>query len=211
MGQWVQDVFDHLGLREFEMEVELFLPSHMLVNAHFDIGALPLPDDSEITLGEEWGTVLRCADRYKGGTKLQALRRVAPGILARHGRSADPLRWAKQGDDPVRLVDMFKVGEPGAPVWLGFEHGDAETLMQTALRSGLPAVIWLRSSPNRLTQAELHARLHALLTCTLNAVPTALRQFRCAEQDAAARTVALLLDDPARIPDIFVRLRQPGE
>lgn len=213
IGEWVQAVYEHLGWDKFDLEVELFLEADVLARADFDIAVVPLTDDDELKLGEECAAVLRCADRYKAGKKLQTLLSVAPGVLARHGTVPDPLRWAAAGDDPDQLVRAFIGKDPEAPVWLGFdaEPGDASALLAKALRSGLPAAIWLRATPSVLTPGELRGKLRTLLAGTLDSVPAALKALRCDEQDAAARSVALLLDDPSRIPAIFSRMTQPGE
>jgi hypothetical protein len=212
MGRWVDEVYSHTGMHDFDLEIELFLAGDLLQKADFDIATLRLADGGRFTVGKDCPAVLRCADRYKGGRKLQALRSVAPGILARHAGSADPLRWAASADDPDRLIDAFMANDPAGPVWLGLEHeaGDAGALLNAAMSSGLPAAIWLRANPDRLTREDLHGKMRALLGCALEALPAALKSMRMNEQDLAARSVAVMLEDPKRIPEIIYKARQPG-
>jgi hypothetical protein len=212
MGQWVDEVYKHTGLHDFDLEIELFLSVDMLAQATFDIATLRLADGGRFKVGECYPAVLRCADRYKGGRRLQALRSVAPGILARHAGSPDPLRWAAGAEDPDQLIDAFMADDPAAPVWLGLEHepGSAGALLNAAVSAGLPAAIWLRASPTLLTPESLREKLRALLGCALEALPAAIKAMRRNERDLAARSVAVLLDDPERIPEIIYRARQPG-
>lgn len=212
IGEWVQAVYDHLGLHDFDLTVELFLATDLLTHGAFDLAAIPLADGDRLTLGADCAALLRCADRYKGGRKLQALRRIAPGILARHDGMPDRLHWAVPGDDASSLLQCFAAEGQSAPVWLGFDGvpSDADALLRTAISSGLPAAVWLRAERDVLTEEQLRDRVRTLLASALEALPGALMAMRL-EKDKAARTVAILLDDPGRIPEMFTRFRQPGE
>ena len=215
LGEWLQEVFAYVGDHELELEIELFLPRKLLTAAAYDTAAVPMPD-GERRLGEDHPALLRCADRYKlkNGARLQRLRSNAPAILARlDDPPALPMRWAQQGETAQALRLPFLAIDKTAPVWLGFDPkvcGD-ESPLDAALLEGLPAVLWLRAPPGAAGLAALEVELHQLLRFSAFRLPAELSAWRKRQPDEAGRTVALLLDDPERLPALVKHgWDQPG-
>jgi hypothetical protein len=212
MGEWVQAVYDHLGLHNFILEVEIYLASNLLAQSNFDVALVRMKDGSTVEFGKDLSVIMRCADRYKGGFKLQQLREVAPAILARHGKSKEQLRWVLPTDDKNTLVQLFTANAKKSPVWAGFDFASpgATELFEAALAAGLPAALWLRAQPAASNNVPA-AMLTALLKHDLVQLPSELKALRRNAAAQGACNVALLLDDPARIPTLFSPFTQPGE
>ena len=206
LGQWLQAVYDHVGSPALELEVEIYLPRRLLTAAAYDTAHVPMGKEPALRLGDDHPALLRCTDRYKGAVKLKRLQRHAPRILARLGvAGSDPLRWAETGEDCQALRSAFIADLPQAPAWLGFdplEYG-GEGPLDTAIDEGLPAVLWLREPLATGGRALLQASLRALLGGGLAELPGRLVDWRSRQTDAAGRTVALLVDDPARRPALL--------
>jgi hypothetical protein len=213
VGQWLQAVFDHVGGQLVELIVELYLPRALLTTGAFDIATVPLDAANDLRLGEDQPALLRCTDRYKARTKLSRLRKHAPNILGRLVQlTGDPLRWAHAGEDAAALRTAFIASGTGGPVWLGFDPTvcGGEAPLDAALAEGLPAVVWLRAQASDNVMTQLRAGLARLLAGPLDQLPSQLVTWRMVQQEPAGRTLALLLDDPARVPAILTSWTQPG-
>ena len=215
LGEWLQEVFAYVGDHKLELEIELFLPRKLLTSAAYDTATVPLLG-GDLRLGEDHPALLRCADRYKikNGVRLQRLRSNAPAILARlDDPPAQPMRWARKGETAQALRTPFLAVDKAAPVWLGFDPevcGD-ESPLDAALSEGLPAVLWLRAPPGAAGLAALEAELHQLLRASAFQLPAKLSAWRKRQTDKAGSTVALLLDDPERLPALMQHAwAQPG-
>ena len=212
VGQWVQAAYNHLGRQDGELVVELYLPRGLLAADAYDTARVPLDGGDEMQLGHELPTLLRCTDRYKSHAKLGRLRRHGPSILARLGADASQgLRWALPQDTADGLHQAF-VAPASACVWLGFEAQGAggHQPLAHALEVGLPAVLWLRAQAQAAAWAAAQPSLQTLLNSPLAELPARLAVWRDAQVDAAARNVAVLLDDPAQLPALLNQWLQPG-
>lgn len=213
LGQWLQAVYEHVGERKLELEVEIYLPRKLLTSAAYDTATLPMAGGEELRLGEDHPALLRCTDRYKGPVKFKRLQSQAPRILARIGSAGgEPLRWAKAGEAAQALKSAFVADTPAAPAWLGFDPAECggDGPLDTALTEGLPAVLWLRAPVAAGGRAQLETSLRGLLSVALAGLPARLTGWRSEQIDAASRTVALLIDDPDRRPALLNAWTQPG-
>ena len=213
IGEWMQEVYEHVGSSAINLVVELYLPRALLTATAYDTAIVPLTADEELRLGEDHPALLRCTDRYKGPTKLSRLRKHAPAILARLSQApADRLRWTVSGESSAALRTAFIVESALAPVWLGFDPAECgnDAPLDVALAEGLPAVVWLRANTSEESLKALRSGLQELLKSPLNDLPARLVTWRSKHAGDAGRSLSLLLDDPARLPAMWASWTQPG-
>lgn len=212
IGYWLRAAHDAAGHQAADIVVELYLPRSMLADTRCDTATVDIDGDA-IRLGRDHAALLHCTDRFKGPRKLKNWLAYGTQILARLSQPvASVTRWARPGEDNDALVGAFTAQETDAPVWLAFDPaacGGAQPL-DTALIEGLPAVLWLRALPGASAAATWMAQLEVLLGGPLESLPQRLCEWRKNQSDPAARDVALMLDEPRRLPAILTRFAQPG-
>jgi len=212
VGQWLVKVRAHAGGLPMDVTIDLYLPRALLTAAAYDTATVRLDDSNELLLGDDHAVLLRCTDRYKAPTMRDRWQRHAPRILDRLGQgTANPVHWAAPDEDADELKGAF-IGceDPGAPVWLGFDPGlSAYKHLDAALGAGLPAVVWPRV-PLGDGAGALQSQLRELLKTPLDALPAQLAKWRMRNWKSTGRTLALLLDDPWRLPPRWKELSQPG-
>lgn len=213
LGQWIQAVYDHVGGRALDLMVELFLPKKMLITAAYDTATVPIAEGDDWQFGHDAPALLRCTDRYKGTARVSRWLTNAPAILARlAGLTADPVRWAAAPEKAEQWKRALLAADANAPVWLGFDPNatTGDEPFDTALAQGLPALLWLRTPVGAAGIEPLCAQLQALLKCSLDELPRTISALRRDPAHDAIRTVALMLDDPARVPAMWTPWKQPG-
>lgn len=198
------------GAAGLPLVLELCLPRDWLAQ-DLDRAAVPVNGRS-VVLNQGLAALLRCTDRLKAPDILSTLTLLAPGVLARAVRSSAVVRWAEPGDNRGTLLRGLFKPQDDVPAWIGLRSpADPQSMSQwqICLDGPAPALFWLRPEVPVGGRAAVEEELSHLLRHAAGDLPFQVLPWRLQQIGCDSEQVALLIDDPRRLPPWAAKVGQP--
>lgn len=205
-------VTESLHPQPTEIDIECFLTTEDLKR----------PEAIEDPIALHATVLLRSLDRLKNEKAFKHWRTYAGSIIGQFGTQEHRVQWIEVLDDSIevrklesRLVLARNSDTPDRWGWLGFDAATlaGHTPLEYALKAGWPTVLWFRKACPRDDAKALQRFVEKSLAKTaLNDLSENIKAMRASAETqnrSAVRSLAVLFDDPNRLPPWIRKLNQP--